>query len=267
MRAFVLFTMIAVFVLHGTMARGNYGAYLFIEGIEGESQTKEREGWIEISSVSHGIAREGDGRESGAEFSGITIAKQLDKATPLLKEACAAGRIFPAAVIDFVRQTAGTTQFYRVRLEDISIYKVKLSGRTDPERVPETIALQYRFIEWEYTEFETTGDPMAEHRAWWDRAGETGGYETGPINGTTPPPDPETFRRSVRFTRLDGDGAQALLTWDSREGKSYGVYYSPDLHDSFDTLVEIVPSDGDGTTAIIIDLGGTRGFYIVRELD
>lgn len=259
----------AVFLFPGAIAHGDYGVYLHIDGVEGGSQAQDRNGWIDISSISHEIQRAGDGRRTDVDFSGITALKTIDKSTPVLMAACASGEIFPEATIDFVRLDGDAVRFYRVRLIEVTIHKGKVSIESASQIPLETIGLEYRFIEWDYTEFAATGTPITEHRAWWDRATDTGGSETNPIDDAPPPTDPETFRRSVRFTRLDGDDSAALLSWDSREGKSYAIYYSPDLLEPFDTLVEIVPSDGDGITSTVIDIGetGDRAFFIVRELD
>jgi type VI secretion system secreted protein Hcp len=261
MMRLVLLTYVALVAAATTPLAAAYNAYLRIEGVPGESRVAGREGWIDITTISHGLTRMAGGAE--AQHVDVTLLKQLDSASPLLAARCATGLLIPEAVLDFVRQDETSTRFYRVFLKNVTISLVQLQGATGGDVPLELLGLNFGYIEWTYTEFAASGGKPREHIAYWDVAKAIGGI--GSPEDPPPPPGGLGFRASLQM--LDGDGETANLSWTSTAGKTYGVYFSPTLDGSFDLLVATVPSAGDGITSTLVQLVGSRGFFIVRELD
>ena len=75
----------------------------------------------ELLSVAQGMSRAlsliDEGGATKPEFDELMILKPVDKATPLLMEACAAGQHHPEDRLDFVRADATATRYFRVKLE------------------------------------------------------------------------------------------------------------------------------------------------------
>ena len=83
-----------------------YDAFLLLDGVKGESTRKGFEGQIEISSFSFGasnpttIGSMGPGGGAGkASLSSFNFMKHTDASSPLMFQACCAGKHFPKAKI------------------------------------------------------------------------------------------------------------------------------------------------------------------------
>ncbi len=148
--------------------------YLRIEGIQGSATARGYESWIEVSGLEWGVsnpsASEPAGRTMGqADFNPIIVVKPIDKATPLLSQACAAGRHYPEAQLVFLA-AGSTTPSGSVSLRDVTIMETIASGG-DAEVLNETLALGFRSIEWTFIDIDpATGRPRGEVKAGWDVA-------------------------------------------------------------------------------------------------
>ena len=266
---FLLTTVFALWLVCSS-APAAYDAFLKIEGIDGGSEFDGREGWIDLFSVAQGmsrpmslVARDG---ASKPEFDELWLVKPVDKATPLLMEACAAGKHHPEAILDLIRADPAAARFFRIRLKDVFITQTEIQGNAPHGHTLETIGLAYGYLEWSYVEFDLAGKEVAEHLAYWDLLENMGDSSVIPANGGDPTDPRDGFRRGVAFN-LSGQTGAGTLRWTSETGKTYAIYYSPDLNERFDTLVKTVPSEGDGTTSTTVELTGSRGFFIIREID
>ena len=122
--------------------------FLEIKEVPGESMKKGHEGQIDIVSFSFGavqhgsFARGGAGGGSGkAEFQDISIVKEVDKSSPKLFQACAAGTHFPKATI-FVRKAGDKPlEYYKVELKDLIVSSVQNSGSSSGDAVMESTTL------------------------------------------------------------------------------------------------------------------------------
>jgi type VI secretion system secreted protein Hcp len=91
-----------------------FDAFINIDTIEGESTDREYRGWIEMvdfalavrQNASATISSAGGASAEPADFSPFMFRKQLDKASPALALACAAGRHIAQIVVALCR--AGT---------------------------------------------------------------------------------------------------------------------------------------------------------------
>ena len=124
--------------------------YLRLPDIPGESQSSGHEGWIVIESLSEAISQRetsGSGRTRGGAISeGIVLTKTIDRASPLLRRAIAAGQSFDEVVIEFPG-ASNRSPVTRYTLQNVVItsLEAELSSSGSQERV----TLQYEAIEWE----------------------------------------------------------------------------------------------------------------------
>jgi type VI secretion system secreted protein Hcp len=148
--------------------------YLRIEGFQGGATTAGYEGWMEVAGFEFGVtnseaAMVGARTAGRPDFGPLTVVKPIDKATPLLAQACASGRHYPEAELVFFIGSS-TTPSGSIKLSDIVISASHSgSGEAGPAR--ETLSLNFGKVEWSYIDIDPrTGRPRGEVKAGWDVA-------------------------------------------------------------------------------------------------
>ena len=89
-----------------------FDTFIKIEGIEGESTDDRHQGWIEVLHYQMGLSQKvsttassaGGGSTERATFQDFSFTKLLDKATPKLALACAAGTHIDKIVVEVCRE-------------------------------------------------------------------------------------------------------------------------------------------------------------------
>jgi type VI secretion system secreted protein Hcp len=102
-------------------------AFIWFDGVEGESTHLDHKGWIQVSSFSFDqLARaQGSGKVSVHD---ISITKSVDKASPTLMKFCTDGKHIPNATIS-MRKAGGTQQEYLViKLKDVMVSSYRTLG-------------------------------------------------------------------------------------------------------------------------------------------
>ena len=154
--------------------------FLEIKECPGESTKKGHEGQIDITSFTFGavqsgsFARGGAGGGAGkAEFQDISIVKEVDKSSPKLFQACAAGTHFQKATI-YVRKAGDKPlEYYKVELSDLIVSSVQNSGSSGGDTVMESITFNTAKINFTYVEQDAKGGAGKTVTAGFDvRAGE-----------------------------------------------------------------------------------------------
>ncbi len=140
-----------------------FDAFLKIDGVEGESNDSKHKGEIEVLSFHWGVSQAITGTVSSTgTFSGqrtdmtaLSVVKQLDKSSPKLAQACAAGEKQP---------------YMKYKLGDVLVESVRTGGATHGEGgVPtEEVGLRYAKIEFEYTVVGTDGKPAGNVSGGWN---------------------------------------------------------------------------------------------------
>ena len=131
-------------------------AYLYIDGVEGPSTSKENH--IDILSFSWGVSQTStygagaSGKEAKAgraDFSNLTIMKVLDKTSPFLVDHCASGDILDEVYILYDKP-AGDKQddYFRIYLKDALITNVQLSG--SDANPTESVSFAFQAVEIAY---------------------------------------------------------------------------------------------------------------------
>ena len=154
--------------------------FLDIRECPGESSKKGHEGQIDIVSFSFGatqsgsFARGGAGGGAGkAEFQDISVVKEVDKSSPKLFQACAAGTHFQKATI-FVRKAGDRPlEYYKVELQDLIVSSIQNSGAASGDNVMESVTMNCAVINFTYVEQDAKGGAGRTVTAGFDvRAGE-----------------------------------------------------------------------------------------------
>ncbi|MHC4460356.1 MAG: Hcp family type VI secretion system effector [Planctomycetota bacterium] len=154
-----------------------------VPDIEGESTDASHSGWIELLAVHHSAqqpaatSRSSVGGRIGrrAQFSDITLVKEIDKATPKLALYCAKGDHIPDLVIEFTMVepvTSNTVVYKRVELEDVivSAFTPVMSYRSNDEFTHlEEVSFRYGKIQWTYIPYDSMGNPGTPIITGWDQ--------------------------------------------------------------------------------------------------
>ena len=74
--------------------------FLYVTGIRGSAQDAAHLDWIEVEDVTWQTSQ---GEEP--QILGIEVRKAFDETSGSFYQACAAGRVFPAIVVDFVKES------------------------------------------------------------------------------------------------------------------------------------------------------------------
>jgi type VI secretion system secreted protein Hcp len=283
-------------------ADGQISAWLDFNGaIKGEATALGHVEWIEIEGFSAGSLRSvtntGGGTTTGNPTgSEITLTKRLDSASPALFRAAATGTIpYPKATLDL---NNGATALARIELENVLLAAQSTGGGSGgADRPSESITLNFTKITYTYILPDTSGLYTS-----YDFANTTSTTGTTPANPDTdndglPDAWETTFGLSVGTNDSaddpDGDGFTNLqefqlgtnpksgasffkatltmnpatpgfhqLSWNSVEGKTYIIEWSPDLVTPFTTLRTVTASAT--TTTEDVAKTANLGFYRVR---
>jgi type VI secretion system secreted protein Hcp len=221
-------------------------AYLKLDGIDGESQEPAHPGWIDLLAFTTGVTRTTNDAPSWNAFS---LAKPLDKASPLLLQRCASGMNVPKAIVEVVRTSPTKQRYYRFVFEDVLITSYQTSGASDAIHT-EQFSLNFEKVTWTYTEFDASDDGFTgHHRAYWDLLRNEGGLiEVPPFRVAGSQPQPDTL----------------VLTWPAEAGRTYSIKSASDLSGTFAELQQVIVAS-DGITTLDVPLIGPHRFFLVEE--
>jgi type VI secretion system Hcp family effector len=117
-------------------------SFLLVPGVQGESTDVGHENWINLTTVSVGVA--------DRACSSVVLTKALDKSSPLLSGAALAGGVYPTMTVDVVRVTdGGSNVFLKYTLTNVTVASVQatttptLPALETVQLVPNTITMVY----------------------------------------------------------------------------------------------------------------------------
>jgi type VI secretion system secreted protein Hcp len=122
--------------------------------IKGESLDDKHKDEIEILSWSWGVANAvtvaGTGAGQGrASFRDLSFSHKIDKASPLLMQACATGVHLKEATITHRKAGKGQQEFLVIKMDDVIVTAVMDAESRDGESA-ETVSLAFAKIDVEY---------------------------------------------------------------------------------------------------------------------
>jgi type VI secretion system secreted protein Hcp len=127
--------------------------------IKGESQDSKHKDEVEVLSWSWGVRNDapsstggsGSGSGSGkANFHDFNFTHHVDKASPSLLRACATGEHIKEATITARKAGKGQQEFLIIKMNDVIVTSVAVSGADDTAATAESIALRFGKVALEY---------------------------------------------------------------------------------------------------------------------
>jgi type VI secretion system Hcp family effector len=250
----------------------------------GEATDAKHEGWIEVLTF-EAEAREID---AGGRAGAFGIRKRIDKASPLLMRACAAGQTFREAVLHLAGPDpdgGGGRVFWEVLLRDVRLpaFSNESAGGSADERV----RLEFASLRVTYYDIaggsppvvaetdpefvDSDGDGMPDL---WELAhglnpevpdgdGDLDGDGLSNLleyHAGTSPRDSNSFFRAIGTT--SGVGETFTIRWNSVPGRTYRVLHSADLSDPFQVIATIEANEAE--TVHQVPRNAAAGFFRVR---
>jgi type VI secretion system secreted protein Hcp len=132
------------------------GIFAKIGNIKGESLDSKHKGEVEVLSWSWGVAQSGTMAHGGgggagkATFHDFNFTHHIDKASPVLLKACATGEHIKEATITVRKAGKGQQEFLIIKMNDVIITSVDLSGTGDAPASAAHVALQFAKVDLEY---------------------------------------------------------------------------------------------------------------------
>jgi type VI secretion system secreted protein Hcp len=133
--------------------------FLKVDGINGESRKVNHQNEIDIVSFDFGAVQHGSFHTGGAgggsgkaEISDIRIQKQVDKSSPLLFKACAAGTHIASAIIYSQKAGDGSSPltYYQIKLEDVIVSDIHNSGSSGGDQIMESVTFNCAKVTFDY---------------------------------------------------------------------------------------------------------------------
>jgi len=136
--------------------------FLKIDGIDGESQDKSHKGEIDVLSFSWGVhnatSRGGSGGGSGkATAEDFTFTHLVDKASPALMLACAAGKHISQAQLTVRKAGGDKTEYMKVKLSDCFVSSVAPQFQKEDQSDLALESFTFNFVKIDFTETANDG--------------------------------------------------------------------------------------------------------------
>lgn len=140
-----------------------YDAFIHIPDLDGESTDERHRGWIEMTQfefnvqqkVSQTASSAGGATAERVDFSEFGFSKLMDKTSPLLALACAAGTHFGTIVVELCRAGGDKIPFMKYTFTNCIISAFNTSAEGDfPE---DDVSFVYGKVEWCYTRQQRAG--------------------------------------------------------------------------------------------------------------
>lgn len=269
-----LLRIVATAILATTAASAELLAWLhFGETIPGDSSAPGREGWTDVTGV--GFVQTDGSRK-------LRFRCQVDKATPLLMNACCSGSAIDEVKLDLVRSGG---EFWQVRLRHVEVTAFEIGHSPDLPQPHTTVELSWKSLVSSYfvrppgeppypistlISVDTDGDGLPD--AYEEQAGldpSVSNLDTDSDNDDLPdideyrlgthPNDPGSFFRVT----ATGEGDTLEIVWPSVAGKTYSIDFSPDLLTPFESLDEVTATGPE--TRRSITRVSSAAFFRVSE--
>lgn len=154
--------------------------FLDLPEIPGESKKKDHEGQWDLESFNFGVAQRGTFQMGGtgggtgkAEFQDVSVVKYVDKASPMIFQACAAGSHFDKATIYVRKAGENPMEYLKIEMEHLIISHMSNSCAAAGDKPLESLSINCAKVTHYYTEQQDDGSKGSVTQAGFDlRAGE-----------------------------------------------------------------------------------------------
>jgi type VI secretion system secreted protein Hcp len=131
--------------------------------IKGESLDNKHKGEIEVLSYSWGVTNPGSLHSGGgggagkATFQDLSIVHKIDKASPVLLQACATGEHLKDATITFRKAGKGQQEFLIIKMNDVIVTSVVQGANDGDTAGSESVNLEFAKVDLEYKPIKADG--------------------------------------------------------------------------------------------------------------
>jgi type VI secretion system secreted protein Hcp len=145
-----------------------------IGDIKGESTDDKHKDEIDVLSYSWGATQSGTFAAGGAggsgkvQFNDFTFTQKVNKASPILFQACASGQHIKEATIT-VRKAGRTQQDYLIiKLNDVLVSSYQSGGSSGDDLPTESVSMAFAKVEMTYKEQKEDGGSGQTFTGGWD---------------------------------------------------------------------------------------------------
>ncbi|MCK5869748.1 MAG: type VI secretion system tube protein Hcp [Methyloprofundus sp.] len=130
--------------------------FIKIGDIKGESQDDKHKDEIDVLSWSWGMNQSGNTHIGGGSGAGkvsvqdISITKYVDKATPLLMQACCSGKHYDEATLTVRKAGDKPVEYVIIKVKDLIITSVSSGGSGGEDRLTENVTLNFGEVKYDY---------------------------------------------------------------------------------------------------------------------
>lgn len=164
LKPFRIVLLAIAFLLIGGSAFAQVSLYLDVAGIQGDSTAASHPKTIVATSFSLGCTNSG----SAVKFQDLTVAKSLDRSSPLLFLASAQGTNITSVTLYSQKVVnSAVVDYYVIKLTNAKVSSVSQSGNQDGPPT-EFVTFHFDKIEIDYTIFSSTGQPSGTSVMTWD---------------------------------------------------------------------------------------------------
>lgn len=148
----------SLFIITGVVFGGLVDYFLKIDTVKGESQDAKHRDEIDVLSWSWGETQPAGSRSVGGaasasriQFRDVSITTKLNKASPVLLEACATGMHYPQAVLTARKAGKGQMDFYMMKFYDVVVTSYQSGGSATGNEAPiDQFTFNFGKVEIEY---------------------------------------------------------------------------------------------------------------------
>lgn len=147
--------------------------FLKIDGIPGEATDRNHAGQIDIESFSWGATNAGAAAATGGagagkvSFSDFSFAKLQDKASPLLLQFAASGKVIPKVTLYGVSAGEQRVDYMTITLSEVLITSFQSAGSAGSAQM-DSVSVNFAKIQYEYRPLGADGKFGPAVRAGWD---------------------------------------------------------------------------------------------------
>ena len=143
-------------------------AYIKFDGVDGEAQDMDHNGWSDVLEVEQvyllqqfGDTKNKEVLSKELEVNDLVVRMELDKAGPKIAEALLEGKAFSTVEIEITASYTdeGRVTYYKNELSNVRVTGYQLSASGDAEGVPiQAVSLSFTGITVTYTEYDSEGN-------------------------------------------------------------------------------------------------------------
>jgi type VI secretion system secreted protein Hcp len=140
-----------------------FDAFIKIDGVPGEATDDKHKDWISLASFNWGVSQSaamaGGGLSAGkANFQDFSVAKRMDKSSPILFQHCATGKHTKQLSVSLCRATGEKREYLLYKFSDVMVTSYQTGGSPEGEDIPmESVTFAYTKVELTYTPVNSQG--------------------------------------------------------------------------------------------------------------